>query len=292
MKRLTMKTLPLLASCTLLLSSTAAGLAQDYTIYPEDRDLTAPLPEDMIPPPLPPPEGQSVRKYATDDPGNGPANFGRQVIHDDRLKYYFMADRLEYRFSDQGQIALWDFQGYIGGDYNKLWLESEGEWKEGEGFESADLEVLYARSITSFWDLRAGGRYDFAPHPERSFGVLSLQGLAPYFFETEFNLYLDNEGRLSFNYEVEFDIRLSQRLVFQPRLETDIAAQDAREYDIGAGFTKIEVGARLRYEITRKFAPYIGVSWESALGESAQLIRAKGGDPRSLSFVTGVRFWF
>ncbi len=109
---------------------------------------------------------------------------------------------------------------------------------------------------------------------------------------TLFNLYVDDEARVSFNMEVEFDIRLTQRLVLQPRVETDIAVQDAPEYDVGSGFTNIELGLRLRYEITRKFAPYIGVSWESALGETSDIIEANGGDSGSTSFVAGIHFLF
>lgn len=282
------------AICATLTLAATPCAGEDYTIHPEDRDLTAPLPDGVYhSPPLPPPEGQPIRKYAEDEPGTGPGNFGRLPLHDNSLKYYFRADRTEYRWSNDGdEIALWDVQGFIGGDYNKLWLESEGEWKRGEGVESAFLEVLYARSISSFWDLRVGGRYDFKPNPERQFGVLSLQGLAPYFSEIEFNLYVDQDGRVSFNFELEYDIRLSQRFVLQPRLETDLAVQDARKYDLGGGFTNIELGVRLRYEINRKFGPYIGVSWENALGETAGLIKAKGGDPASTSFVAGLRFWF
>ncbi len=279
---------------TSLVLSAASAIAADYYIHPDDRDLTAPLPDGVYhSPSLPPPEGEPIRKYAEDGPGTGPKNFGVQVIHDNMLKYYFRGDRLEYRWNNDGdEIALWDVQGYIGGDYNKLWLESEGEWKRGEGVESADLEVLYARAISTFWDIRFGLRQDFEPKPERTFGVLSLQGLAPYFFETEANLYVDDEGRATFNFELEFDIRLTQRLVLQPRVETDFNFQDAPEYDLGSGFSKIEMGLRLRYEISRKFAPYVGVSWESAVGETADIIRSSGGNVGSTSFVAGVRFWF
>ena len=277
-----------------LLLFTAAAHGADYVIYPEDLDLTRALPDGVYHSrALPPPDGEPIRKYAEDEPGTGPRNFGVLAMHDNRPKYYFRADRAEYRWTNDGdELALWDVQAWIGGDYHKFWLESEGEWKPGEGVESASIEALYARSISTFWDFRAGVRYDLRPEPQRHFGVLSLQGLAPYFFETEFNAYVDNEGRVSFGLEVEFDIRLTQRLVLQPRFETELAVQDALEYDLGSGFTKIEVGARLRYEISRKFAPYVGVSWETAVGETADLIRKSGGDPGSVSLVTGIRFWF
>lgn len=282
-----MKTLPLLTAFALV---TAMTFGADYTIHPEDRDLTAPLPDGIYhSPALPPPEGKPIRKYAEDEPGTGPSNFGVSVIHDNRLKYYFRADRAEYRWNNDNQEkAIWDVQGWIGGDYNKLSLESEGEWVRGEGVESAFLEVFYARSIATFWDLRFGLRQDFEPKPERTFGVLSLQGLAPYFFETEFNIYVDDEARVSFNLEVEFDIRLSQRLVLQPRLEVDAGVEDEPEYSLGSGVRKVEVGARLRYEISRKFTPYVGVSWETLVGDTADMSK----DPGSVAVVAGVRLWF
>jgi len=122
--------------------------------------------------------------------------------------------------------------------------------------------------------------------------VLGIKGLAPQWFEVDANLYLSDEGDASFGLEAEYDILLTQRLILQPRLELGVAAQDVPEYGIGAGFTGVELGLRLRYEISRKFAPYIGISWESALGETANLIESGGGDPDTTSFVAGVKFWF
>ena len=251
------------------------------------------MPADFSSPSADPPEGQEIRRYAVDDPGTGATNFGVAPVHDNMLFYFFGSDRLEHRSFDDGEVLLWDVQGWIGRDYNKLFFESEGEYSlDEDAFESTQTELLYGRAISSFWDLRAGLRYDFDPDPERAFAVAGVQGLAPQWFEVDANLYLSEDGDLSFGLESEYDILLSQRLVLQPRLELEVAAQDVEEYGIYAGFSGIELGLRLRYEFHRKFAPYVGLSWESALGETADVVESDGGDPDITAFVTGVKFWF
>ena len=251
------------------------------------------LPADYHSPPAPPPEGQAIRKYAIDDPGTGPTNFGLAPVHDNQLFYFFNGDRFEYRSFDDGETCLWDFQAWAMRDYNKLYLESEGEWSIDEDkVESAEVELLYARAITSFWDLRGGVRYDFEPNPERAFAVLGIKGLAPQWFEIDANAYLRDHGDMSMGLESEYDILLTQRLILQPRLELKAAAQDVPEHGIGAGLTAIELGLRLRYEISRKFAPYVGISWESALGETANIIESGGGDSDTTALVAGIKFWF
>jgi len=251
------------------------------------------MPEDYHAPAAPPPEGREIRRYAVDDPGTGATNFGLAPVHDNMPFFFFRADRVEYRSFDDGEAALWDIQAWAQRDYNKLFFESEGAYRlDEDAFESVQTELLYGRAVTSFWDLRAGLRYDFEPDPERAFAVVGIQGLAPQWFEVDANLYLSEDGDLSFGLESEYDILLTQRLVLQPRLELEAAAQDVDAYGIGAGFTGIELGLRLRYEFHRKFAPYIGVSWESALGETANRIEDGGGDPDETFFVAGVKFWF
>lgn len=251
------------------------------------------MPEDFHSPAAPPPEGQEIRRYAVDDPGTRATNFGLAPVHDNKPFYFFSADRLEYRSFDDGGVWLWDVQASAERDYNKLFFESEGEYSIDESrFESIQTEVFYGRAVSSFWDVRAGLRYDFEPDPERAFAVVGVQGLAPQWFEVDANLYLSEDGDLSFGLESEYDILLTQRLVLQPRLELEAAAQDVDAYGTAAGLTGIELGLRLRYEFHRKFAPYIGLSSESALGETANRIENNGGDPDTTAFVAGVKFWF
>ena len=254
---------------------------------------TSEMPEDFRSPAAPPPEGREIRRYAIDNPGTGATNFGVVPVHDTPLFYFFNGDRLEYRSFDEGEAILWDVQTWAMRGYNKWSFESEGEYSIDESqFESVRTELIHGRAVSSFFDLRAGLRYDFEPEPGRAFAVVGIQGLAPQWFEIDANLYLSEDGDLSFGLESEYDILITQRLVLQPRLELEASAGDVDEYGIGAGFTDIELGIRLRYEISRKFAPYFGVSWESALGDTADRIENDGGDPDTTAFVAGVKFWF
>lgn len=250
------------------------------------------FPDDYRSPGLPPPEGQEIRRYAVDDPGPGATNFGVTPVHDNPLFYSFGADRLEFRSFDGGEAVLWDVQGWIGRHYHKFFVESEGEWMDTEEVESARHELLYGRAISSFFDLRAGLAYDSDPAPSRYFAVFGIQGLAPQWFEVDANLYVSEGGDPSFALEAEYDLLLTQRWILQPRLETQFAFRDDLDYGIAAGFTDVELGLRLRYEFSRKFAPYAGISWETALGETANRIEAAEEEADSLSAVVGLRFWF
>ncbi|MDX1679878.1 MAG: copper resistance protein B [Akkermansiaceae bacterium] len=251
------------------------------------------MPEDYHSPAPPPPEGEEIRRYALDDPGTGATNFGVTPVHDNPVFYFFSGDRLEYRSFDGGEVFLWDLQAWAARDYNKLFLETEGEYSLDEDrFESMQTELFYGHAVSSFFDLRAGVRHDFEPDPQRSFAAIGIQGLAPQWFELDANFYLSEDGDLSFGLESEYDLLLTQRLILQPRLELGASAQDVDEYGIGAGFTDLELGLRLRYEFSRKFAPYVGVSWESALGQTANRIERGGGDAETTSLIAGVKFWF
>lgn len=205
-----------------------------------------------------------------------------------------MADRFEARFPDQGDAGdggyLWDVQAWWGGDINKLWIETEGEGADGD-LESVDLQVLYSRALTPFFDLQAGVRRDFEPDG-KTYAVLGLQGLAPQWFEIDAHAYLSDDGDVTASFEAEYDLLLTQRLVLQPRFEVGAAMQDVADRNLASGFTDIEAGLRLRYEVRREFAPYVGVAWGKALGGSADLARAVGDDVEATSFVIGARFWF
>ena len=158
--------------------------------------------------------------------------------------------------------------------------------------EKGEIQLLYSRRLSDFFDAQAGVRYDFAPDPERGFGVFALQGLAPYWFEVDASAFVSNEGELSARFEAEYDLLITQKLILQPTAEVNIAAQSVRERGIGSGINDVELGLRLRYEIERKFAPYVGTSWERKIGQTADYARNEGEDVDNLSFVTGVRFSF
>ncbi len=188
---------------------------------------------------------------------------------------------------------LWDVQAWVGADDNKLWFKSEGTYLlDDEKVEEAEVELLYSRNIATFWDLQMGVRHDFEPNPERTFAALGIQGLAPLWFEMETTAYLSEDGDLSAKIEIEYHMLLSQRLILQPRFETSIALQEVEAYGVGQGINDIELGVRLRYDIRREFAPYVGFSWSRKLGETADLAEAEGEEVDAASVVVGFRFWF
>ncbi|NEX91243.1 copper resistance protein B [Caulobacter sp. 17J65-9] len=197
----------------------------------------------------------------------------------------------EYQFRDDDDAYRWDAEGWFGGDVNRFVLKTEGEGTVDADLEDAEVQALYARAIGPYFNLEAGLRYDFEPE-SRTYAVLGVEGVAPYWFDLEAAAFLSDEGDLLGRVKASQDFRLTQRLLFQPRLEMNLAAQDVPESEIGAGLSNIEFGIRLRYEIKREFAPYVGVSWESAIGDTADFARAGGEDVSSTSIVVGLRTWF
>ena len=186
----------------------------------------------------------------------------------------------------------WDGEGWFGGDINRLVIKSEGSGSFAEGPDDAEVQALYSRAIGPYFNLQAGLRHDFTPNPSRTYATVGFEGLAPYWFEVEGALFLSNKGDVLGRLEGYYDQRITQRLILQPRAELNLAAQDVPETGIGAGLSDIELGLRLRYEIAREFAPYVGVSWDRKLGDTADFARAAGEDSSSTSVVLGIRAWF
>jgi len=212
----------------------------------------------------------------------------RSMQHAPSLNSLLRVDRLEQRWNGRhGDGQAWEAGGWIGGDINRLWLRSEGE-RSGGRTQSADLEALYGRSISPWWDVLVGVRQDFRPGDPRTWAALGIQGLAPYKFETSATLYADSGGQLMARAEVEYDVLLTNRLILQPLLEATLAARDEPGRGIGRGLDTLEAGLRLRYELDRRFAPYIGVSHERRFGDAAN----HAGNARDTHWVAGVRMWF
>lgn len=211
--------------------------------------------------------------------------------HGDMALFWFQGDRAEYRIRDGDDGYLWDVQGYYGGDIDKFWFKSEGEGSFGEPIEDAEIQALYSRAIAPFFDLQAGIRQDLTG-PTRTHAVVGIQGLLPYMFEVDAAAFLSDKGDLTARIEAEYDQRITQRLILQPRAEISLSAQDIPELGVGAGIDNLELGLRLRYEIIPEFAPYIGVEQEWKLGDSRDFARADGEDSSVTNYVVGVRFWF
>lgn len=211
--------------------------------------------------------------------------------HDhERVVGKVLFDRLE-AWNAHGGGQAWEAQAWYGTDAHKLWLRSEGEREEGRTG-AADLEVLYGRPIAPWWDLVAGVRQDTRPGPSRTAAAIGVMGMAPYKFEVDATAYLDETGRFSLNAEAEYELLLTNRLILQPLIEAEWHARDDRERGIGRGLNKLEAGLRLRYEIDRRFAPYVGIVHERRFGRTADLLRDEGEDVEETKVVMGVRFWF
>lgn len=198
----------------------------------------------------------------------------------------------EYQVRKGKDGYRWDGEAWYGGDINRLTLKSEGEGALRDQLESAEIQALYSRALDPYWNLQAGVRYDFKPNPSRTYATIGIEGLAPGFFEVEGALFLSNKGELLGRLEGYYDQRITQRLILQPRVELNFAAQDVPENGIGSGLSNAELGLRLRYEIRREFAPYIGVSYDRKVGDTARFARIAGEDVGNTSFVAGIRFWF
>ena len=214
-----------------------------------------------------------------------------QAHHGDLPLFWFQADRAELQMRQGDNGYLWDVQGYYGTPASRLWFKSEGEGNFGERAEDAEVQALYSHAITPFFDMQAGVRQDIAG-PDTTYGVVGIQGLAPYMFEIDAALFVSHRGDLTARIEGELDQRITQSLILQPRAELSLAAQDVPRLGIGAGIDKFELGVRLRYEIIKEFAPYVGIEQSWRLGNSGDLARLAGEDPSVTSFVAGIRFWF
>lgn len=211
-------------------------------------------------------------------------------MEDDASFAMIQLDQLEWREIDEEHAAVWELQAWYGGDYNKLWFKTEGERVDGE--EEGRAELLWDRIFSPWWSIQAGARQDFGEGPSRTWAALGVQGLAPYFFEVEAAFYLGDEGRTAARFSGEYDMLLTQRLILQPELELELYGKDDAQNGIGSGLSDVEIGLRLRYEIRRELAPYVGIHWERKFGTTADLARDEGHDADDLTFVVGLRAWF
>lgn len=199
---------------------------------------------------------------------------------------------LEYQSRKGHDGFSWDGEVWYGGDINRLTIKSEGEGAFGEGLEGTETQLLYSRAIGPYFNAQAGIRQDFGPGADRTYATIGFEGLAPYWFEVEGALFLSDKGDVLGRIEGYYDQRITQKLILQPMAELNLSAQDIRESGIGAGLSDVALGLRLRYEIVREFAPYVGVEWARKVGDTARFARASGEGASSVSLVAGVRVWF
>lgn len=211
-------------------------------------------------------------------------------MEDDAPVGMVLVDQLERREIEEANAIAWDARAWYGDDYNKAWLKVEGERVRGE-YEGR-TELLWDRVVSRWWSLQSGLRHDFGEGPSRTWAAFGTQGLAPYWFEVEATVYVGEEGRTAARAEAEYEILLTQRLILQPDVEINLYGKDDPANGIGSGLSDAEIGLRLRYEIRREFAPYVGVMWTRLFGETADIARADGHDNNDVQFVAGLRAWF
>ena len=215
---------------------------------------------------------------------------GGHQVHDSGVNSMLLINQLEWQGGD-GNAQSWDIKGWVGGDIDRLWLRSEGERSAGRT-ESAEAQALWGHAISPWWDVVGGVRQDFKPGDSQTWAALGVQGMALYNFEAEATLFVGESGNTAARLEGDYDILLTNRLILQPTAELNFYAQNDPQRGMGSGLSESELGLRLRYEIRREFAPYVGVSWNRAYGQTAQYARDEDEDINQLRWVVGVHLWF
>ncbi len=210
-------------------------------------------------------------------------------MNDDARFGMLKFDQLEHPVAPGGNVS-WDADAWYGGDFDKLWLRSEGEHSDGRL--DARSELFWDHAFSSFWDWQLGARHDSGLGASRDWAAFGVQGLAPYRFEVEATGYASDQARTAFRLRTEYELLITQQLVLQPELETNFYGKSDRAREVGSGLSDAQFGLRLRYEMRREFAPYVGVVWTRRFGDAARFARDDGRSAHEAQLVAGVRFWF
>ncbi len=237
-------------------------------------------PNDHVPPPAP----------ATELAPMSPEHMADMMqMHDLATRGMLLFDRLERTRSTRGDYATsWEAQGWYGGDIDRVWLRTEGE-RSAEGTHDARVDVLWSHAFSTFWDVQGGVRHDFGQGPSRDWLAVGVQGLAPYWFETQATFYAGDGGRTALRLEASYDLRFTQRLILAPELEANFYGKDDPLRGVRSGLSDVEAGLRLRYEFSRRFAPYVGVNWTRRFADAT----TRGGEPaHETTWLLGLRMWF
>ncbi len=212
-------------------------------------------------------------------------------MDDNALVGMLLIDKFETFSSRDAHGQSWEAQGWYGNDANKLWFRTEGE-RSGGKLEEGDIEILWNHSLAAFWSTQLGIRQDLGESPRRSWAAFGLQGLAPYWFELEATGYVGPSGRAAARLRAEYELLFTQRLILQPEAEINLYSKSDPEHQIGSGFSDMQLGLRLRYEIRRQFAPYVGINWIRRLGNTANYARQNHQPVLDHQIVFGLRVWF
>jgi len=214
----------------------------------------------------------------------------RLVLADEHTLASLLVNRLESVNTDDNSSVTYDLQAWYGRDYDRAVLKAEGDIDSNK-LDDATTELLWGHAVATFWDTQLGVRYDSGEGPNRTWLAFGVQGLAPYWFELDVTGYVRESGRTALTLEAEYELLLTQKLILQPRLETDWYGKRDANRGLGSGVSDLSVGLRLRYEVRREFAPYVGVEWARKFGDTEDFARAAGQDPDETRFVAGLRFW-
>ncbi|WP_253637820.1 copper resistance protein B [Achromobacter insolitus] len=210
---------------------------------------------------------------------------------DNVVTSHLLFDKLGVAYDRNEQTSLqWDGQFWIGRDLNKLWIKSEGDRLNGST--DAKIEAFWSHTISPFWDLQLGARRDFGAGPKRNWAAFGVQGVAPYGIETEITGYVGGSGRTALALKAEYDLLLTQRLIFTPEIEASLHGKNDEARGVGSGLSDASLSLRLRYEVTREFAPYVGVSFGRKFGKTASYASEAGESRSERAILAGVRIWF
>jgi copper resistance protein B len=220
-----------------------------------------------------------------------------EPVEDNRIFSMLLVEELEYRNNNGADTLRWDAEAWIGTDLNKLWLKTEGEdIRAGGSGGEWELQALYSRMVAPFWDFQVGLRHDHiygtGQDRSRGFAVLGFEGLAPYWFEVTPALFVSEDGDVSARLSASYELLFTQRLILQPSIEINAAAQRVEAFGVGRGINDLDLGLRLRYEVRREFAPYVGIAWTRKFGDTADIARGEGEHTEDFAVLAGVRFWF
>lgn len=236
----------------------------------------------------PPPDARDPNAY---NEGTRHANFGNHEMNDNAPFGRVLLDKAEFAKGDGERGQNIELEAWYGNDYNKLWIKAEGE-RRGGALEEARTELLWDRAFATFWSTQLGVRHDTGEGRSRDWVAFGVQGLAPYWFETEATAYWRSGSGIAARLSAKYEVLFTPRLILEPELSANLYSRVDEERGTGSGLSDVSAGLRLRYEITRKFAPYIGVTWSRQFGETADFARQRGGNPRIVQAVAGVRLWF
>jgi copper resistance protein B len=248
-----------------------------------DTDHAVPMraPNDHVPPPAPQQPLSAMSSGQMVD---------TMQMNDQAARGMWMFDRLEYRDATRGDNSTaWNAEGWWGDDLNKLWLKTEGE-HDRDGTRDGSADLLWSHAASTFWDWQLGARHDFGQGPSREWAAVGVQGLSPYWFELAATFYAGPQGRTAARLEADYDLLFTQRLILSPNLELNFYGKDDPQRDIRSGLAEVEAGLRLRYEFSRRFAPYVGVDWARHFGHFDS--QSNDTPSRETTLVAGVRFWF